>query len=123
MGIRSLDALILYSEDLNKSVEFYRKLGLPMEAEDHGDGPVHYACELNNAHVAIFEAKPGQALKRGSGGAMLFGLQVDSLEETLGFAVAAGATILIPRQNVPWGERAVIEDPDGRPVELNQAPA
>jgi hypothetical protein len=29
-------------------VRFYRTLGLPLAAEDHGDGVEHWACELSD---------------------------------------------------------------------------
>jgi uncharacterized glyoxalase superfamily protein PhnB len=122
MALKYLDSLILYSSNLSKTVEFYTKLGLPLEHEDHGSGPVHYACELQGAHIAIFESKPGDALKRGFGGATQFGLQVDSVDETFQIAIKAGAKVIIEPQSAPWGKRAIIEDPDGRPLELNQAP-
>ena len=122
MGIKHIDALIMYASDLKKTVEFYRKLGVPLETEEHEEGPLHYACELGHAHVAVYESKPGAALMRGFGGASQFGLRVDSLEETYGIAVAAGAKTIIAPMTAPWGRRAVIEDPDGRPVELNQGP-
>lgn len=119
MSVKFIDSLILYAADLKRTCEFYSRLGVPLEEEKHGDGPVHFAGELGSAHIAVFAAKPGNALKRGEGGATQIGFRVDSVEKAL--ASVAGAKVLIPLQEVPWGKRAVIEDPDGRPVELNQS--
>jgi lactoylglutathione lyase len=120
MAISFIDSLILHSSRLEKCAAFYRELGLSLEHEQHGDGPVHYAGELQGAHIAIYEAKPGTAGARGIGGATQIGFRVSSLEETFRLVVEAGAKVLVEPQTVPWGKRVVVEDPDGRPVELNQ---
>ena len=118
MSAKNFDALILFTSNLQKAVAFYSAIGLVLEKEQHDDGPIHYVCDLKGVHFALYEAKPGQAVKRGIGGGMQFGVQVDSLDEAV---KACGAKTLIEPQSVPWGRRAVVEDPDGRPVELNQA--
>ncbi len=121
MALTYVDALILYSASIQKTVEFYRSIGLLLEEEVHEEGPLHFACELGRTHIAVYEGKSGEALPRGTGGANQIGFQVDSLDDVFSAATKAGAPILIPPQEVPWGKRAVVQDPDGRPVELNQA--
>jgi len=126
MGLQFIDAMILYAADLKKTVEFYQKLGLPLETEEHEDGPKHFACELGNAHIAIYEFSvknaggPSKALPKGTSGASQLGLRVESVDQTFAIAVSLGAKILAEPQTVPWGRRAVFEDPDGRPIEINQ---
>jgi hypothetical protein len=34
-------------------VEFYRTLGLPLVEEDHGDGAQHWACDVDDIHLAV----------------------------------------------------------------------
>jgi predicted enzyme related to lactoylglutathione lyase len=46
---------------------------------------------------------------------------VVSLDSTVASAIAAGGEIVIAPEDVPWGRRAVVADPDGRPIELNEA--
>lgn len=38
-------------------------------------------------------------------------------------AIRAGGRQVLPPDEYPWGRRALVEDPDGRTVELNCAPA
>ena len=121
MAIKRIDAMILYANDLERTVHFYRELGLPLEEEDHGSGPLHYALDLGGAHIAVFAGKPGQAPARGAAGGAVLGFQVDSLEESFARAKAAGASVILEPQKVSWGARCLIGDPDGRVVELNQA--
>ncbi len=121
--IERIDALVLFTARLAETAAFYRAIGLPLEDERHEEGPAHLACDLGGAHVALFEAKAtGDALARGHGGSSLVGFRVPSLEEAVAAVRAAGGRVEIEPQDVPWGRRAVVLDPDGRAVELNQAP-
>lgn len=115
-----VDALIVFSPQPTETVAFYRAIGVPLEDEIHGDGPLHWACELGPVHLAIYEAEGGHAPGRRRGGATQLGFQVgDALEAAVEAGVAAGGTLLQPPEDAPWGRRAVLADPDGRPVELN----
>jgi len=115
-----VDSVVLGSARIEAAVALYRALGLPLVEERHEDGAAHYACEIGGAHFAIYPAAEGEAAPRGTGGFTQIGFQVRSLEDAFAAARAAGAGVLVPPEEVPWGRRAVITDPDGRPVELNQ---
>lgn len=122
MAIKYFDSLILFSPNPSKLVSFYRSIGLPLEEENHGDGVVHYACELEKIHIAIYPSEQGVASNRGCGGASQIGFQVDNLNRIYEMVIRTGARSIVAPQERPWGMRAIVEDPDGRPVELNQAP-
>jgi len=119
-----LGALILFAADMGRTVDFYRAIGLPLEMDDHGPGagPVHYACDLDGCHFAVF---PGEAGGRSFGdrqaGTAFPGFTVESVEQTVAAALAVGAHVLQEPSEYPWGYRAVLEDPDGRPVEVYHA--
>lgn len=120
--IRDVDAIILYAEDLSDTVAFYRALGLSLEPQEDMAGEKHYACEMGMSHFAVFSAKNGQVAGypyRAARGTVI-GLQVDKLDKLIATAVAAGATVVESAAEVPWGRRAVICDPEGRYLELNQ---
>jgi predicted enzyme related to lactoylglutathione lyase/3-polyprenyl-4-hydroxybenzoate decarboxylase len=118
-----VDAIVLTCADLETSAAFYRELGLPLKHEDHGEGPVHYACDLGPVHVALFAAdEAGTAPSRRAAGSGLVGLQVASVEDAFARAVAAGGEGVQEPADFPWGRRALVKDPDGRVVELNHAP-
>ena len=54
----TLDFLVLYTDDLDTTVAFYRdQLGVEPRREQHGPGPVHYAFELDNV---VLEVYPGR---------------------------------------------------------------
>jgi lactoylglutathione lyase len=116
----SLGLLVLRVSDMPASIAFYRALGLEFVEEQHGTGPVHYSCQLNGIVIELFPGKPGSAPDRRNAGATMIGFQVNDLDIVLENVSAMGAMILTPPQVSNWGRRAVIQDIDGRAIELNQ---
>lgn len=115
-----IDAAIFTAADPVKTTAFYRALGLPLEEERHDDGPPHFACDVGGAHIAVYGAAKGRSRPARKHAAML-GFRVESLAKTLASLRRAGAKVLVEPQTVPWGRRAIVGDPDGRKVELNEA--
>jgi lactoylglutathione lyase len=114
-------SLVLYAASPAVTAAFYCALGLELEDEDHGEGPVHFATELGAVHFAIYTAHtPGRARERQSGGSLFPGFYVESLDQVAQALARAGAPVLTEHQQMPWGCRVVAEDPDGRAVEINQ---
>jgi lactoylglutathione lyase len=114
-------SLVLYAASAPATAEFYRALGLDLEDERHDDGPVHFAVELGPVHFAIYPAdSAGQAPPRRGAGSSFAGFYVGSLDTVTAAVTGAGARLLGPHEQMAWGCRTVVEDPDGRPVEINQ---
>jgi lactoylglutathione lyase len=114
-------ALVLYAGDMQRTAEFYRTLGIPLEKEEHDEGPVHFAAELGSVHYAIYPARStGPKHARYSVGDVFHGFFVDSLDTVKGRLKTHGATVLSDHEVMPWGCRIVAQDPDGRAVEVNQ---
>jgi lactoylglutathione lyase len=114
-------SLVLFATSPSATAAFYRALGVELEDEHHGDGPLHFATELGTVHFAIYPAEaPGRARERRSGGSLFPGFYVESLDGTADALAVVGATILTEHERVPWGCRIVAEDPDGRAIEINQ---
>ncbi len=111
--------VVLRAENLEKTREFYEQIGLNFVEEQHGTGPVHYACELNGMVIEIYSGKPGSAPERTQAGAVMLGLRVEAVENLVQQLEQAGHTIITPPKASPWGKRAVISDPDGRAIELS----
>lgn len=117
-------SIVVFSDRLGETVSFYRALGVPLVEEDHGDGIVHAAGDMSGVHMAVFEAK-GPCSNRGwrAAGSTFVGFWVVSLEATLEALSALAfspAVVLAAHEQMEWGCRAVVTDPDGRAVELNQ---
>lgn len=121
MAELTVSSLVLFAADHAGTAAFYRAVGLPLEDEDHDDGPVHHAAEVGGIHVAIYpaESEGGAPARRGAGSTFA-GFYVESLDEVLSALEALGAPVLTTHEEMPWGCRFVAADPDGRPVEVNQ---
>lgn len=114
-------SLVLFAASPAATMTFYRAVGLELEAEDHGERPVHFATELGPVHFAIYPAEvAGRASERRSGGSVFPGFYVESLDRAAEALARVGAPMLTDHQEMPWGCRLVTEDPDGRAVEINQ---
>jgi lactoylglutathione lyase len=117
-----ISSLVLFTGNVERARAFYGAIGIDLEAEDHGDGPVHYATDIDGVHFAIFgaEASDGRAPRLREPGSSFPGFYVPSLDDTVAALASLGAPVLAGHQVRDWGCRAIVEDPDGRPVEINQ---
>ncbi len=73
--------------------------------------------------MAVYRAEAGvgaAAPAWRSAGSDFVGFSVDSFDEVPDALTALGAPPLTDHQVRPWGCRFVAQDPDGRPVEINQ---
>ena len=115
----ALGSLILFSSRIEAHLKFYRALGVPLVTESHEDnGPTHYAADLNGVHLALYESGEGKAQGWRDGGCTWPGFIVEDLTATLQQIIESGAKVLAGPEERPWGIRAVVEDPDGRPIEI-----
>ena len=92
-----IGALVLFASNLERTVAFYRVLGLPLEVDDDGEneGPLHYACDLDGCHFAVFPAHgEGRSPGLREPGASFPGFVVESVEEAVEAARAFGATVM-----------------------------
>ena len=113
----SLRLLVLRTKQLERLRDFFHPLGVSFAAEQHGNGPLHYAGELGGVVLELYPlAQDVQAedhLTR-------LGFAVGDLATTLHALEAAGAAVISKPRQTEWGLRAVVRDPDGRAVELYQ---
>ena len=120
----TLNLLVLRAADVQASLRFYQALGLSFVQEQHGTGPVHFSCELGAMVIEIYPARArgggAGAPDRRDAGATIVGFRVESLAAVIDALAREGAVVLTAPQDTPWGKRAVVSDPDGRAVELNE---
>jgi lactoylglutathione lyase len=115
--VQSLSLIVIRSLNPDHAVRFYRALGLHFERHRHGSGPEHYAAEVGSVVLEIYErGGPTDSTE-----ATRLGFQVSNLKDSLVAARSTGGTVLVEPKRSPWGERAVVLDPDGHRVELTQA--
>ncbi len=110
----ALAAVVIVCRDLQKSVTFYKALGVDVRETKQG-GRVSFTCALGGVHFAL---RPPDGVERGSQSGQQLGFMIANLDGALEALAAAGGTILEKPTPKPWGVTALVEDPDGRKVEL-----
>jgi catechol 2,3-dioxygenase-like lactoylglutathione lyase family enzyme len=118
--VQSLALVVLRTEDLGRSLRFYQALGLRFTEERHGSGPVHHACQLGETVLELYPAEPGRAPDRRTGGATMIGFHVDSLSQTIQALAGLNVAVLTPPSDSSTPARIVVQDPDGRAIEIRQ---
>jgi lactoylglutathione lyase len=111
-----LGLLVLRASDAARTRRFYEALGLAFSVEQHETGALHYACELGGTVLEIYPGREAHAQEPNSGGATMLGFSVGDLDAAFTAATAQGAHVR--RAPSETQRRAVVEDPDGRVVEL-----
>ena len=109
----TVSLFVIRASDTEKSLTFYRALGLTFVQEQHGAGPIHYSCDLGNFVFEIYPARAGES----SDGAII-GFRVESLEETLAALSQLGVEPKSPPKTASWGRFVNVTDCDGRTVQL-----
>jgi lactoylglutathione lyase len=109
-----LNLVVVRSWDMERLAEFYALLGLQMEKHRHGNGPEHFASELEGS---VFEIYPRQDETDSTAGVRI-GFEVADVDAIVQMLADAGMRVLSVPRSSPWGRRAVLEDPDGHRVEL-----
>ncbi|MEZ4686634.1 MAG: glyoxalase/bleomycin resistance/extradiol dioxygenase family protein [Bacteroidia bacterium] len=96
----------------------YEQLGLVFGRHQHGNGPIHFAAEHNGF---VFEIYPLSKHKRNSSAQIRLGFVVQGLKDLMQKLKSSTWEIVREPQETEWGRRAIVEDLDGRKVELKQA--
>lgn len=117
-----LNLIVLRTAQMDAMLAFYRALGLNFIEEQHGKGPVHYACEIDSLVIEIYPAEGDKATppQIKSDGTTMLGFRVDSVDAVI---TALTVEALSAPKDTRWGRRATLLDPDGRMIEISQPPA
>lgn len=117
MKIKSIAGLGLYVKDLNKTVEFYTKLGFDFKKSDqyHATGYINWAWI--DFISAEFEDKPNfidEAKLDNKGGGVYINLSVEDVNQTHKDLLEMGIKPSTEPKTWPNGNREfVLRDPDG----------
>lgn len=110
-------SLMLFARDIGRTVEFYRALGVPLEPVSGG----RFSADVGGIRMAVANGSAGELVARGgSPGTMMPGFAVTSIESAVGGVEATGGTVVRAPEQLDWGHRAILADPDGRTVEVVQ---
>jgi lactoylglutathione lyase len=110
----TLSLVVVQSGDIDASKDFFSLLGLVFNEEKHGKGPRHYAANLGALVLEIYPCQKGLPPAP-----VRLGFRVPCVDRIVEALRGRGVRIATEAKDSPWGRRAVVEDPDGNPVELS----
>tara|TARA_R110002111_G_scaffold18931_3_gene46348 strand:+ start:37166 stop:37906 length:741 start_codon:yes stop_codon:yes gene_type:complete len=110
-----LKLFVLRCLDIETSRLFYENLGIEFEREQHGSGPEHYAVVFDETVFELYPLKEGEIADR-----TRLGFAVN-LETDLRESLEAAQIEIHSQYEVDHEPVFVVEDPDGRKVELTQS--
>jgi lactoylglutathione lyase len=121
-----IGAITLFTEDLERSKQFYLDVfGLPVAFEDEDSAVFKFgATMVNLLRVAAADEliRPATVARREAGSGFVFTIDVDNVDAVCAELARRGAALLNGPMNRPWGIRtASFADPDGHIWELAQA--
>lgn len=104
-----LNLLVLRCKNIEKSKEFYEKLGLKFIKEQHGKSPVHYSTYVGKMLMELYPLKDSFEIE----------------QSRLGFSVEKSVlgkmkNDIILEYEFDGQRVVVIVDPDGRKIELRK---
>lgn len=113
-----LNLLVIRTAQAAQLAQFYTELGLEFTYHRHGKGVWHYSTTLSSG--LVFEIYPLQAEQLIADKSLRLGFAVQNLDTLIQSLKAKNVQIITLPKLSEWGYCTVIEDLDGRKVELKQ---
>jgi predicted enzyme related to lactoylglutathione lyase len=113
----NINLIVLKTSNPVALASFYEQLGIKFDHHRHDTGPLHYAAEIDGV---VFEIYPLPKNREKADDTLRLGFTVDDLTRTVESLRSSGAKIVQEAVVTEWGYGAIVEDPDGRKVELKR---
>ncbi|QJB32086.1 glyoxalase/bleomycin resistance/extradiol dioxygenase family protein [Chitinophaga oryzae] len=114
-----LQLLVIKTRQPETLAAFYTLLGIEFEYHQHGKGPFHYASKNGLPVIEIYPL-PANALVADNTTRLGFG--VTHLDELIARLQQQHMPVVSMPEKSEWGYRAIVQDPDGRKIELTEIP-
>lgn len=105
--------IVIRSNKLQEMVDFYSQFGFVFDYHQHGNGIFHYASMIENCTFEIYPLLKSQTTPDTS---TRLGFAIEEFESVL--TLLNPERIVKPPSQTEWGEMAIVQDPDGRKIEL-----
>ncbi|WP_109699989.1 VOC family protein [Chitinophaga deserti] len=112
-----LSLLVIKTDKMQEQQDFYTLLGFTFEYHKHGNGPFHYASTGNGFVLEIY---PLPKSVPSPDNTTRLGFKVSSLEKLVNLLNKKGIKIISQPAETAWGFNAIVEDHDGRKIELTE---
>lgn len=114
----SVNFIMFRTSQIEQVKDFYKGIGLILNEEQHGNGPIHYSYVQDQLVIEIYPGTEAKPPSWKDAGALMLGFYVENINKIIqSIDKLKGKVISNPSETIR-GVRAVIEDPDGRRIEL-----
>ena len=110
-----LKLLVIRSAIPEQLAEFYRQLGMVFEYHRHGNGPFHFSTQVGSTLLEIY---PLAKVQQQTDNHLRLGFALDLFDARMERLQQQGVHFHQPPMLTEWGIMAIIEDPEGRKLEL-----
>jgi len=112
-----INLLVIRTNQPKILAEFYELLGMKFCYHQHGNGPFHYAADMDGF---VFEIYPLLKKQRTVDTGVRLGFTVPHLDKLIIKLKGHSVDILKEPTQMEWGYVGVIRDLDGRKIELKE---
>ncbi len=109
--------IVIRTKDPEILKKQYELLGMQFEYHRHGNGPYHFASETNGVVFEIYPLSPSMTSADKS---LRLGFEVQHISDVVAKLQATNWVIKSTVKQTEWGLTAVIQDLDGRKIELKE---
>jgi predicted enzyme related to lactoylglutathione lyase len=107
--------LVLRTPDPPKLAHFYSQLGMQFEYHQHGNSHYHYSTLIGKTVLEIYPLAKNQIQADSN---LRLGFEIDDFYNVLEQFTQQNVKIVHEPMQTEFGTVAVIQDPDGRKIEL-----
>ena len=110
-----LRLLVIRTTDQKRLVDFYSQLGLTFEYHKHENSPYHYSATINKSIIEIYPLAKGQTEADKN---LRVGFSVNEFDLIINNLKKNQVKFITEPFESDFGFMTIVEDPDGRKVEL-----
>lgn len=112
-----INLLVLRTETPELLKQQYEHLGFEFEHHQHGKGPMHFASENGGFVLEIY---PLTRSMNKADGSLRLGFSIENFELKMQDLAQTTWNILSQPKETTWGMTALVQDLDGRKIELKE---
>ena len=112
-----INLIVIKTHQIERIKNFYEQLGMNFVYHQHANGPKHYSTEIEKV---VFEIYPLNGIESDGLSSLRLGFDILNLDKLISKLVEKNVKLIAKAKNTEWGYVAVIEDPDGRKIELKE---
>lgn len=110
-----LKLVVLRTPDPPQLANFYSLFGLVFEYHQHGNAPYHYSTYLGKTVLEIYPLARNQMQADAT---LRLGFEIADFDKIWQQLTDRQVKIIFQPTQTEWGSMVVIQDPDGRKIEL-----